>query len=145
MIYNFYGIVFVNVYLELKCVNPEIWYVLHQQQHQSYKYHCLLNYEELTSEYISNKINNMPQRSQAQAGYRQNVGFFKAGNLHRPAGQGVRVGDMNMAHRGRMSGEALGSRRRAPGARDGQVGQEHVVETVTLDLDSDNETLNWPG
>ena len=83
----------------------------------------------------------MQQRSQARAGYRQNVGFFKAGNLHRPAGQGVRVGDTNMAHHGRMSGQALGSRRRAPGARDGQAGRGRVVETVTLDSDSDNETL----
>ena len=46
-----------------------------------------------------------------------------------------------MANHKRMPGEALGSRRRAPGARDGQAGQGRVVETVTLDSDSDNETL----
>ena len=48
----------INVCLQLKCGNSEMWYVLHQQQHKSFIYHCLLNYEQLTSEYISNKINN---------------------------------------------------------------------------------------
>ena len=67
--------------------------------------------------------------------------FFKAGNLHKPAGQGVRVGGTNMANQERRPKESLGSRRRAPGARDGQAGRGHVVETVTLDSDSDNETL----
>merc|ERR1712002_64233 len=83
----------------------------------------------------------MHQRSQARAGNRQKVGFFKAGNLHIPAGQGVRVGGMNMANKERRPKESLGSRRRAPRAREGQAGRGHVVETVTLDSDSDNETL----
>ena len=83
----------------------------------------------------------MNQRSQARAGIRQNVGFFKAGNLHRPAGQGVKIGGTNMASQERRRKESLGSRRRAPGAQEGQAGQGRVVETVTLDSDSDNETL----
>ena len=55
----------------------------------------------------------------------------------------MRVGDANMVHRGRMSGsEALGSLRMAHGAHGaGQAGRRRVVETVTLDSDSDNETL----
>ena len=46
-----------------------------------------------------------------------------------------------MDHYGRRPGQALGSGRRVPGARDGQAGRGRVVETVTLDSDSDNETL----
>ena len=88
-----------------------------------------------------------PQRSQGQARagqlVRPNVGL-RAGNLHRNSGQGVRVGDANIVHRGRMSGsEALGSLRMTHGAHGaGQTGRRRVVETVTLDdSDSDNETL----
>ena len=47
-----------------------------------------------------------------------------------------------MASQQKRQKESLGSRRRAPGAREGQAGQGRVVETVTLDSDdSDNETL----
>ena len=74
---------------------------------------------------------------------RPNAGL-RAGNLHRNSGQGVRVGDANIVHRGRMSGrEALGSLRMTHGAHGaGQTGCRRVVETVTLDdSDSDNESL----
>ena len=46
-----------------------------------------------------------------------------------------------MASQERRPKESLGSRRRAPGAQEGQAGRGRVVETVTLDSDSDNETL----
>ena len=59
------------------------------------------------------------------------MGFFKAGNLHRPA----------MASQERRHKESLGSRRRAPGAREGQAGQGSVMETITLESDSDNDSL----
>ena len=49
----------------------------------------------------------MNQRSQARAGIRQNVGFFKAGNLHIPAGQGVQIGGTNMASQERRRKESL--------------------------------------
>ena len=74
----------------------------------------------------------MNERSQARAGIRQNVTFFKAGNLHRPG----------MASQERRHKVSLGSRRRAPGAREGQAGQGSVIETITLESDSsDNESL----
>ena len=81
------------------------------------------------------------QRCNAETGNRQNVRFFKAGNLHKPAGQAARSRCNNMANQERRPKESLGSRRRAPGVRDGQTGRGHVIETVTLDSDSDNETL----
>ena len=72
------------------------------------------------------------ERSQARAGIRQNVTFLKAGNLHRPG----------MASQERRHKVSLGSRRRAPGAREGQAGQGSVIETITLESDSsDNESL----
>ena len=68
----------------------------------------------------------MNERSQARAGTRQNVGFFKAGNLHRPG----------MASQERRHKVSLGSRRRALGARGGQARQGSVMETITLESDS---------
>ena len=47
----------LNVCLELKCGNYEMWNVLHQQQHKSYIYQLFVECKQLTSEYKSNKIN----------------------------------------------------------------------------------------
>ena len=63
---------------------------------------------------------------------KQNVAFFKAGNLHR---QGI-------AGQKRRHNVSLGSCRRALGARGGQPELGSVTETITLDSDSsDNESL----
>ena len=47
----------LNVCLELKCGNYEMWNVLHQQQHKSYIYQLFVECKQLTSDNIFNKIN----------------------------------------------------------------------------------------